>query len=121
LNDNQVLLVRTNGSQWSLPGGTIRRNESPDDAVRRELLEETGLVAKEVNYLFVFGGLNKRHHVYWVNVGLDARPVPRNEIAQCRWFDTPLDMAIAVKVPAREIVGLLDGARLSARDEDRGA
>lgn len=30
-------------SRWTAPGGKVRRNELPDDAVRREILEETGL------------------------------------------------------------------------------
>ena len=62
--DYRILLVRRNGSPWSLPGGTIRRDEPPEEAVRRELREETGLVAAEVEYLFIFSGLNKRHYAY---------------------------------------------------------
>ena len=43
----RVLLVRR-GSRpakglWSIPGGKLRRGESVAEAVRRELLEETGL------------------------------------------------------------------------------
>ncbi len=44
----RVLLVRASArsdlaGQWFLPGGGLRHGESPVDAVRRELLEETGL------------------------------------------------------------------------------
>lgn len=42
--DGEVLLTRlTGGALWTLPGGGIDHGEHPDDAVRRETMEETGL------------------------------------------------------------------------------
>ena len=49
LNQNKVLLVRRGrapfAGSWSLPGGKIEGAESPRDAARRELKEETGIEA----------------------------------------------------------------------------
>jgi 8-oxo-dGTP diphosphatase len=48
--DGQVLLVRRGRAPaaglWSLPGGHIEPGELAADAIRRELMEETGITAK---------------------------------------------------------------------------
>ena len=52
----EVLLVkhrRRDGSEfWQLPGGGMLPNERPEEAVLRELREETGLVGRIVRFLF---------------------------------------------------------------------
>ena len=49
--DNRILLVlraREPGkNEWGLPGGFVETDESPIEAARRELMEETGEVEKE--------------------------------------------------------------------------
>src|ERR1035437_957438 len=39
---------------WSLPGGALEIGESLDDAVRREVLEETGLEIRPLGVLEIF-------------------------------------------------------------------
>jgi ADP-ribose pyrophosphatase YjhB (NUDIX family) len=43
-DSSQILLVkRSDVPVWVLPGGGIENHEMPEDALRREILEETGL------------------------------------------------------------------------------
>lgn len=110
--DGRILLVERGRSRWSLPGGTIRREESPVDAAIRELREETSLAGHEPGYLFQFGGLHKSHHVFHVILPSNARPTPDNEILRCRWFLPRKVSTLATIVPTREIVTLVFFARM---------
>jgi 8-oxo-dGTP diphosphatase len=55
----RVLLVRRKhdpfAGRWALPGGFIEMDESLEAAARRELYEETGVEAEELEQLHTFG------------------------------------------------------------------
>jgi 8-oxo-dGTP diphosphatase len=46
--------ARTSPNQWSFPGGSIEPDETPEEAARRELWEETGLRVDVVEPYGVF-------------------------------------------------------------------
>jgi len=43
LMDGKVLLVRKSNGDWSLPGGRLEEGEAPENAMMREVLEETDI------------------------------------------------------------------------------
>jgi ADP-ribose pyrophosphatase YjhB (NUDIX family) len=45
--------VLRGGSGWGIPGGFIHPGEQPDEAIRREMREETGLELEQVELAFV--------------------------------------------------------------------
>ena len=50
--DGQVLILKrakdnnTNAGKWDIPGGLLEFNETVEDVLKREVLEETGLEVK---------------------------------------------------------------------------
>ncbi len=54
---DRILLVRqSEGDVWSAPGGSVDLDETPANAVVREVWEETGLYTGPVRILGVYGG-----------------------------------------------------------------
>lgn len=75
-NGLYVLLIQqkfgTQESYWALPGGLVKNNESLQDAVKRELKEETNISVNYFEQLFTFGD----------NVFRD----PRNRVISVAYF-----------------------------------
>ncbi len=55
IQDDKVLLIRhTYLNGWFMPGGGLNRNESLEQAARREAKEETGADVGEINLIGIF-------------------------------------------------------------------
>ena len=59
-SEGHLLLQEQVGGVWSLPAGAIEPGEAPADTIRREVLEETGLIVEPAELLGVFGGSDFR-------------------------------------------------------------
>ncbi len=58
--ENRLLLQRrTDNGTWGLPGGFMDFNESVQETARREVLEETGLILKEMSLFGIYSGPDK--------------------------------------------------------------
>jgi 8-oxo-dGTP pyrophosphatase MutT (NUDIX family) len=94
----RVLLVQHVEGRWQLPGGAVDPDESPDESIRREALEEARIVVEPVGLLGAFGGPEYRitysngdEAAYVVTVYelrlVDGEPVPGDDETQAvGWF-----------------------------------
>ena len=83
VQDNQILLVKFDddyvGVHYNLPGGGVEDNELLEDAVRREVLEETCMQVDVGRILFVFEYVPAEHRYKYgtrhsVNVIFECTP-----------------------------------------------
>ncbi|MEH7547726.1 MULTISPECIES: NUDIX domain-containing protein [Bacillaceae] len=57
INDNgEILLSRYSGSTWGIPGGILQLNESVEECIKRNILEEIGIKIKTLKLFGVYSG-----------------------------------------------------------------
>jgi 8-oxo-dGTP pyrophosphatase MutT (NUDIX family) len=86
----QVLLsIRSDLFGWELPGGTLEGKESPEQAIVREVAEETGLQIDPVRIVGVWVRRGFRPHTVHVFSCrmLGGSKAPSHETPRLRWFD----------------------------------
>lgn len=75
-----------NGPTLAVPGGYLEAGEDPDDAVRRELLEETGYAAAQWRFLgrFVVDGNrgNGHAHLYLARGAHPVQPIDADDLEE---------------------------------------
>jgi 8-oxo-dGTP diphosphatase len=94
----EVLLIRKRGGMWTLPKGRVKRDESDDQALVRELREETGLggvvieaVSQSDYQVLKAGRLKHKTVVYYIVQADPGEPRPGVEegIEQACWMPIP--------------------------------
>lgn len=81
----QVLLIERGhdpfAGRWALPGGFVDQNEAPEDAARRELLEETGVTVDRLIPVAAFGDPGRDPRGWVVSMAYLAFASPATEAA----------------------------------------
>jgi len=125
LDRGRVLLVRRGRppfrGRWALPGGFVELRETVEEAVERELLEETGLRGRAAGLVGVYSGPDRDPRkptttVAFLIRGRAGRPTPGDDAAGAAWV--PLAAARRLAFDHGEI--LADALRQLRRRRGQG-
>jgi 8-oxo-dGTP diphosphatase len=95
VHEGNILLIRRGAEpdrgKWAIPGGYVGWDESAEDAVTRELKEETGLVAKKIMFLGVYSS-PARHPKQVIDIAyfiteFEGVPMFGDDAEDIRWFN----------------------------------
>ena len=118
VKDGQILLARIatgypGAGSWTLPGGGVDWGEHPEDALHRELYEETGLTGEVISLLGIDSiHLERRrngklvgYHAVRIIYHVDAEGEPvvtelDGSVSESRW----MSLEETVEVPTVELV-----------------
>lgn len=137
-NRRQVVLIRRTRPVWQAGrvnalGGRLVDGESPGDAARREVREESGVEVKEWAEVLVWDDAEYRMHVMRAVSELagaartmedqevflaDVESLPANVIDNLRWL-VPLALDADVALPVTVKSAAAEGSGLTERDRGR--
>ena len=98
INNRKILLIKraahlSNGSKWAIPGGFLDRDETCEQAVLRELKEETGLSGKIVKLFKIIDNPKRKNEdrqnvtfIYHIKASGKIKVDPK-EVTEAKWFD----------------------------------
>lgn len=91
---NEIMMIQskryiTLRLEWEIPAGRIEENETPEDAARRECLEETGCILKDLTYLCCYNPSNGmsdlKVHLFAARVETETDSIDENEVNAKQW------------------------------------
>ncbi len=110
----RVLTVRTRkwSGKWGIPGGKIERGEAAEEALRREVREETGLALEDIRFVMVQDCVNSDEfhvpaHFLLLNYVAEAESdtvVLNDEAEEFRWVTPEEAGAMDLNAPTRALL-----------------
>lgn len=123
---DEVLLVRTHkwSNLWGIPGGKVKWGETSEDALRRELREETNLEITDIAFMLVQDCIHSKEfyrdaHFVLLNYtcrGVEPMEVKLNEEArEFRWVSLVEAREMQINSPTRKLLQIVVDRRNSTR------
>jgi len=96
VSDNEIIMVRQyryalERETLEIPAGKIDRGESPEECIKRELVEETGFEAQSIEWLYTYApAIGYSNELIYLYVGRDLKKLEKdideNEISSIEIF-----------------------------------
>ncbi|HTF07685.1 MAG TPA: NUDIX hydrolase [Asanoa sp.] len=102
--DRVLVIRRRDNGAWQLPGGVLELNETPEDGMRREVSEETGVEVRAERLTGVYKNVKLGVIALVFRARLLAgTPHPTDEAAAVEWWPahrvaSDMDEAFAVRI-----------------------
>jgi phosphoglycolate phosphatase len=120
--EGEVLMIRTHkwSELWGIPGGKIKWGEASVDALRREILEETGLDIHDIQFVLVQDCIHSKEfyrdaHFVLLNYTCrcDGKPNVKlnDEAREFRWVPPADALEMAINQPTRVLLVAVIGIK----------
>ncbi len=114
---NEVLMIRTHkwSDLWGIPGGKIKTDETSEDALRREIKEETALDVREIRFVFAQDCVNSKEfyrpaHFILLNytcVAENEAVMLNDEAEEFRWVTPEAALKLPLNTPTRKLIEMV--------------
>jgi len=115
---------------WSIPGGLVETGERLEEAVAREVFEETGLRVKPSRFFEVFerimrdgAGRAEYHYVLidYVCRVVDGELRPGDDVSRVEWARLKMLDRYRITEGTRDVIERADRARRASRERRLGS
>lgn len=114
-NAGDVLMIRTHkwSNLWGIPGGKIKWGEPSEDAVRREIKEETNLEIADIQFVLVQDCIHSKEfyrdaHFVLLNYTCRCAGKPdvklNDEAREFRWVSLKTALEMPINTPTRKLL-----------------
>lgn len=94
-SNNEVLLILRDDkvdipfpNMWDIPGGKVEEGETPEEAIRREMIEELSIRdLGEINLFKIITSENITDYIFWKRLDLNLEEIDLNEGQRIEYFD----------------------------------
>ncbi|NTU58397.1 MAG: NUDIX domain-containing protein [Chlorobiaceae bacterium] len=93
---NQVLLLLRDDkpeipypNMWDLPGGHVEKDETPEECIAREMMEEIETDVSRCRRYSVYDFPDRMEYIFLMELDIDADLIPLNEGQRLQWFSAP--------------------------------